>query len=58
MSFQEIGEWIENERKCCPFLDFQLNVDCDGGAVHLALTGGPGVKDFLLSDFAKAGTRI
>ena len=57
MPLREVAEWIEDERKCCPFLDFQLSVECDGGAVHLSLTGGPGVKEFLLSDFGKGAAQ-
>jgi hypothetical protein len=53
ITLPELGEWIADERKCCPFLDFQLLIECEGGPVELSLTGGAGVKDFLLSEFAK-----
>jgi len=55
ITLAELGEWIDDERKCCPFLDFQISVECEGGAVQLSLTGRAGVKEFLLSDFAKVG---
>ena len=57
ITLPELGEWIDDERKCCPFLDFQLSLECEGGAVQLSLTGRPGVKEFLLADFAKVGAR-
>lgn len=37
----------ERERLCCPFFDFILEVGREGGPVWLALSGGPGVKDYL-----------
>ena len=57
ITLPELGEWIDDERKCCPFLDFQLSLECEGGAVELSLTGRSGVKEFLLADFAKVGAR-
>ena|SRR5215468_5363449 len=40
-------EWVRLERRCCPFLRFELAFDTDAGPVWLRLGGGPGVKDFL-----------
>jgi hypothetical protein len=57
MSLPELGEWIDDERLCCPFLDFRLSLDREGGALHLSLTGRAGVKEFLISDFANIGAR-
>jgi hypothetical protein len=49
----EIAEWVDLEARCCPFLDFGLGVRGKGtGSVALALTGGPGVKEFLKMEFA------
>ena len=49
----EIAEWVDLEARCCPFLDFGLSVRGKGtGSVALALTGGPGVKEFLRMEFA------
>src|SRR5947209_1527424 len=39
ITLPELGEWIDNERKCCPFLDFQVSLECEGGALQLSLTG-------------------
>jgi hypothetical protein len=38
---------IQVERRCCAFLRFTLTVEPGGQAVELALTGGPGVREFL-----------
>jgi hypothetical protein len=49
----EIAEWVDLEARCCPFLDFGIAVRGKGaGSVALALTGGPGVKDFLKMEFS------
>jgi hypothetical protein len=47
----EIGSMIELERRCCPFLRFQLSVEPKGGPIWLELTGPEGTKDFLTEIF-------
>lgn len=54
MSASELLEWIDGERRCCPFLDFQLNLGREGGQRQLQLTGREGVKPLLVSEFALA----
>jgi hypothetical protein len=48
-TFAMLSEWIEQERRCCPFFDFDLRVEHDGGAVWLRLTGRPGTKEVIRS---------
>jgi hypothetical protein len=43
----QLAEWISFERKCCPFLDFTIDVASNSGPVWLSLTGRAGVKEFL-----------
>lgn len=43
----ELAEWVGYESRCCPFLDFGIEVESKGTAVTLRLTGGKGVKEFL-----------
>ncbi len=45
-----LAEMIELERRCCPFLRFELVVEAGGGPVWLSLTGPPGTRDFLASE--------
>jgi hypothetical protein len=40
-------DWIRLERRCCPFLRFELTFDPENGPLWLRLGGGPGVKEFL-----------
>ena len=47
--FMSIARFIENERLCCPFFRFGVDVGPDGGPIWLRLTGGKGVKELLRS---------
>lgn len=47
----EIGEFITYERLCCPFFDFELAVEREGGPMWLRLKGREGVKDFIRMEF-------
>ena len=53
MTLVELAGWVDEERRCCPFLDFHIALERESAGLKLTLTGRPGVKDFLLSDFAK-----
>jgi len=44
------GEFIVNERLCCAFFDFSLEIEREGGSVWLSLTGRDGVKPFILAE--------
>jgi len=43
-------EWIGLERRCCPFLRFELSFEPDAGPLWLRLGGGAGVKEFLAAN--------
>jgi len=47
----KIAEFISNERLCCPFLEFMLNVVSNSELVFLSLTGPLGTQEFLLAEF-------
>jgi hypothetical protein len=47
-----LGEFIQLESQCCPFLRFQLTVEPGGGPVWLELTGPPGTREFLAQEIA------
>src|SRR5262245_39495961 len=46
----EIAQWADLESRCCPFLNFGIDLRGKDGIVTLRLTGGPGVKDFLRTE--------
>lgn len=45
-----LAEFIRLERRCCPFLEFTLNVETEHGPAWLTLTGPEGVKEFLRAE--------
>jgi hypothetical protein len=51
VSLMEVAEWVDKERKCCPFFDFEIAVERDGGPVWLTLRGREGVKPFMRMEF-------
>jgi hypothetical protein len=56
-SFLEVAQWIDLERKCCPFLVFELALD-DAGTIQLNLRGREGVKQFIAWDFQPLFSRL
>jgi hypothetical protein len=50
----QIAEFISNERLCCPFLKFSLNIVSNIEPVSLSLTGPTGTQEFLRLEFGGA----
>jgi len=50
-TFELIAEWSAGEHLCCPFFDIDLRMDREGGATWIRLTGRPGTKEFIRTDF-------
>jgi hypothetical protein len=46
-----LAQFVEYERRCCPFYAFALELEPNGGPIWLRMTGGEGVKSFLESVF-------
>ena len=44
------AEFIALERLCCPFFGFGLEIEPEGGALWLRLTGREGVKPFIQAE--------
>ena len=42
-----IADWVQLERRCCPFFTFAIELEGDGGPTWLTLSGAPGVKEFI-----------
>jgi hypothetical protein len=47
----KIAEFISNERLCCSFLEFSLNIISTSEPVSLSLTGPNGTQEFLQAEF-------
>jgi hypothetical protein len=50
-TIQDLAEFIIYERLCCPFFDFDLVVEREGGPAWLRLRGREGVKEFIRIEF-------
>jgi hypothetical protein len=48
---KDLAEFITYERACCPFFDFELVVEREGGPLWLRLKGRKGVKEFIRNEF-------
>ena len=49
--FMQMATFVENERLCCPFFNFELDVEPNNGPLWLRLTGQEGVKELLRTTF-------
>jgi hypothetical protein len=47
----ELAEWVDAERKCCPFFDFHIDLEREGSMLWLRLTGQNGIKQFIQMEF-------
>jgi hypothetical protein len=52
-SLPDLSEWMSYERRCCPFLTFEMELDRNDGPVWLKLRGEDGVKTFIRAEFPK-----
>ena len=50
----QLAEFIFNERRCCPFLEFTLKIVPNGTPISLLLTGPEGTQEFLRAEFTEA----
>jgi len=51
VSLATLAEWVSAERKCCPFFDFEIELQGNNGPLWLKLRGKDGVKTFMQSEF-------
>ena len=51
LTADQLVEWVNLERQCCPFFGFEILWEPENGPVWLRLTGPQGVKDFILDEF-------
>lgn len=52
VTLSDLAEWISKESRCCPFFDFTMELQRDGGPLWLKLTGRDGIKPFIRSEFS------
>jgi hypothetical protein len=57
ITLAELAEWAFTESKCCPFLDFHIDLENEGQLLCLRLTGREGIKAFIRADLHLDGKR-
>ena len=50
--YELAAAFVANERRCCPFLHFQLDLAPGGGPIWLRMTGAAGAKEALAAGLA------
>lgn len=50
----KVADFITKERLCCPFFGFALQLEPEGEALWLSLTGREGVKPFIGAEIGHA----
>jgi hypothetical protein len=50
----KLADFMAKERLCCPFFGFSLDLEPEGGALWLSLTGREGVKPFIQAEIGHA----
>ncbi len=49
---EAVARFVANERKCCPFLTFELTVTPAEGPLWLRMSGPSGTRDFLAAELS------
>jgi hypothetical protein len=52
----ELVRFIDNERKCCPFMTFHLQVGPQAGPIWLRMTGPVGTREVLQAELSLQST--
>jgi hypothetical protein len=52
----ELVRFIDNERKCCPFMTFGLQIGPQDGPVWLQMTGPEGTREVLQAELSLRST--
>ncbi len=58
ISLVAVAELIGLERRCCPFLSFQLVVPEAHAPVRLEIAGRDGVKEFIIAELRLPGAAV
>src|SRR5438093_3882632 len=56
--YERVVQFIANERQCCPFFSFVLEVTPAQGPLWLRITGREGVKDFIQCELGQCSCSL
>jgi hypothetical protein len=51
LSLAEVAQFVAAESKCCPFFNFQIDVEREGSELRLRLSGDEEAKPFMRAEF-------
>lgn len=57
-NYEGIFEFVDAERKCCPFFQFEITVEPDGGPISLEIGGSDRVKRYVEQEMITEIERI
>src|SRR5262249_59697686 len=52
LPLDRLAAWVDLVVRCCPFLDYGIDVRAHGREVTLRITGAPGARAFIREEFA------
>jgi hypothetical protein len=55
-AFEAVARFVENERRCCPFMNFYLSVVRESGPLWLRMTGPAGTREVLRAELGLTGS--
>jgi hypothetical protein len=50
--FDAVARFVANERKCCPFVDFEITLTRESGELWLRMSGPPGTRSVLEAELS------
>ena len=54
--FEDVARFVTNERKCCPFLTFELELAAQSGPLWLRMKGPEGTREVLDAELKLASS--
>jgi hypothetical protein len=54
-AFESVARFVADERKCCPFVTFEITLASDDGPLWLRMTGPSGTREVLQVELDLAG---
>ena len=54
-AFEDIARFVTNERRCCPFLTFEVELAAQSGPLWLRMKGPDGTREILDAELNLAG---
>lgn len=57
-SIQDVAQWLDLWRRCCPFYEFQIDFHAADASLWLSVKGRPGVKEYIPIDSPRLAAKL